>query len=191
MISHPRILELLSTLDFTIFVLVILITLGFVVYGNNRKKKNLAESENIIDLMLMGRSLTLPVFIMTLVATWYGGIFGVAEIAFKNGIFNFVSQGIFWYITYIIFAFFIIDKIKNYNAITLPDLIRKMFGPRSEKLSAIFNILNLVPVVYTISLGLLIQMLTGIDLTYSIIIGVSFVTLYSICLLYTSPSPRD
>jgi SSS family solute:Na+ symporter len=55
-----------------------------------------------------------------------------------------------------------------------------MFGPKSEKLSALFNILNLVPVVYTISLGLLIQMLTGIELTYSIVLGVSFVTLYSI-----------
>ena len=47
----------------------------------------------------MGRKLTLPLFIATLVATWYGGIFGVAQIAFENGIYNFVTQGFFWYIS--------------------------------------------------------------------------------------------
>lgn len=180
MIASPKVLDLLNTIDILVFILILLGTIGFVIYGHTLKKKKSSNEESILDLMLMGRQLTLPIFVMTLVATWYGGIFGVAEIAFNNGIFNFVSQGVFWYITYIIFALFLIDKIKAYNAVTLPDLIQQMFGTKSEKVSAIYNILNLVPVVYTISLGLIIQMLTGLELNLAIIIGVCFVCLYSI-----------
>ena len=46
----------------------------------------------------MGRQLTLPLFVVTMVATWYGGIFAVNEITFNYGIFNFVTQGVFWYV---------------------------------------------------------------------------------------------
>jgi len=179
MIKDPIISELLSLADYIVFIFLTLLTLGFVLYGNYRKKKITDKDESYLDLMLMGRKLTLPMFIATLVATWYGGVFGVSQIAFENGIFNFVSQGVFWYLTYILFAVFVIKKIKNYNAITLPDLVGQMFGPRSEKLAAVFNILNLVPIVYTISLGLVLNMVFGIDLSYGIIFGVLFVLSYS------------
>jgi SSS family solute:Na+ symporter len=177
--SNPDIASLLSPIDYIIFSIITFSTFIFVFWGNKKKEKLKDEEDNFLDLMLMGRKLTLPMFTATLVATWYGGIFGVSQIAFENGIFNFVSQGIFWYITYFIFAFFIIDKIKDYKAMTLPDLIGQMFGPKSAKLSAVFNVLNLIPIVYTISIGLLIKMLFGIPLSVSIVIGVSFVMSYS------------
>lgn len=175
-----EIINFLSTLDWFIFGLVIIITLASIFFGHKLKKKTNSESESFLDLMLMGRQLTLPLFIATLVATWYGGIFGVAQIAFENGIYNFVTQGFFWYISYMIFAFFILKKISKYQAMTLPDIIGQMFGPKSEKLSAILNILNLVPIAYAISIGLLIQMLFGLGLNSSIIIGVVFVLGYSL-----------
>ncbi|HLD43896.1 MAG TPA: sodium:solute symporter family protein, partial [bacterium] len=84
-----------------------------------------------MDHLIMGRSLGLTLFVGTLVSTWYGGIFGVTEIAFNQGIYNFVTQGFFWYLTYLIFAFCLVDKIRQYEAITLPELIKKMFGPRA------------------------------------------------------------
>ena len=86
------ILSLLTPLDWTIFFSIAVITVLSVIWGQKLKKKNSTEEENFIDLMLMGRQLTLPMFIATLVATWYGGIFGVSQIAFDNGIFNFVIQ---------------------------------------------------------------------------------------------------
>ncbi len=148
----------------------------------NKREKSYTKNDNettYLDLLLMGRQLTLPLFIATLVATWYGGIFGVTEIAFNQGIFNFVTQGAFWYIAYIIFAFFIIDKIKDKEAVTLPDLIGKMFGPSSARLSAIFNFFNVLPIAYAISLGIFSQMLFGGELWANTAIGVSFVLLYS------------
>jgi len=175
-----NIINYLSTLDWIIFFAVILVTIASILFGHKLKNKSNSKDENFIDLMLMGRQLTLPLFIATLVATWYGGIFGVAQIAFENGIYNFVTQGIFWYISYIIFAFFILKKIKNYKAMTLPDLIGQMYGPKAEKLSAVLNILNLVPIAYAISIGLLIQMVFGYSLNLSIVIGVVFVLGYSL-----------
>ncbi|WP_034720111.1 sodium:solute symporter [Bacteriovorax sp. DB6_IX] len=174
----------LSPLDITIFCLVLVITAASVIYGQVLKNKALSkesndEEQSFLDLLILGRQLTMPMFVATLVATWYGGIFGVTEIAFNYGVYNFVTQGAFWYIAYIIFAFFIIHKITPYKAVTLPDLVEKMFGPKSAKLTGIFNFFNVLPVAYTISLGLFLQLLFGGELVTNIALGTTFVVLYS------------
>lgn len=179
LIHNPSVPELLTSLDYFIFFAVLLGTVLFVYLGTRKKNKQ-NEQESFLDLMLLGRKLTLPMFVATLVATWYGGIFGVAKITFDYGIFNFVTQGVFWYLTYLIFAFFIIKKISPHNAMTLPDLVGKLFGQKSAKLAAIMNILNLVPIAYVISLGLLINMVFGIGQIQGMLIGVSFVFAYSL-----------
>lgn len=57
--------------------------------------------------MLMGVDFP-AALVATLTASWYGGIFGVNEITFNYGIYNFVTQGVFWYAAYIIFALFMV-----------------------------------------------------------------------------------
>ncbi|MCT4641786.1 MAG: sodium:solute symporter family protein [Bacteriovoracaceae bacterium] len=170
-------LDQFSILDYFVFTLILIITIGAIIYGHTLKPK---DGNSAMELMLMGRSLTTPLFVATLVATWYGGIFGVSQIAFESGLYNLITQGAFWYISYLIFAFYILKKIQNYKSVTLADLIGDMFGPKSKKLSAIFNILNLVPVVYTISLGLLIQMLFQTSFEISIVLGIVFTLAYSL-----------
>jgi solute:Na+ symporter, SSS family len=177
--TEINILTYLSFLDWMIFYTVALLTVLVVVWGHKRRLTPLTEKENLLDLLLMGRKLTLPMFVATLVATWYGGIFGVAQIAFDYGIYNFVTQGLFWYIAYLIFAFKILPKINTHNAATLPDLVGEMYGPSAAKLSAVFNIINLLPVAYIISLGLLLQMVLGLDYHLAMGIGLGFVLLYS------------
>lgn len=177
--SQVDIISLLSSFDWFIFFLIALITVASVFWGQKIKKKGQTEEESFVDLMLMGRQLTLPMFVATLVATWYGGIFGVSQIAFESGIFNFVIQGLFWYVSYFIFAFFITKKIQNFEAMTLPDLVGQMFGPKSAKLSALLNFVNLIPIAYAISMGLFIKMLFGYELYLSVTIGIGFVLAYS------------
>lgn len=178
----PDFLSLLSPTDWTFFAITLLATFLMVVYGQLKKKKVLDqnnEKESFLDLLIMGRRLTLPMFIATLVATWYGGIFGVTKIAFEKGIYNFITQGFFWYLAYLIFAFFLVKKISPYQAVTLPNLIGKMFGPKSSKVSAVFNFFNVLPIAYTISLGLFLQMLFGGSLTLWMLAGISVVIIYS------------
>lgn len=177
--SNPDIFNLITPLDWVIFFLVLIVTLGFVFYGEFIKTKKGLQF-NLIDHLIMGRKLTTPFFVATLVATWYGGIFGVTQIAFNKGIYNFITQGVFWYIAYIIFALFLVERISSYKAVTLPDLIEKMFGPRSGKVAAIFNFFNVLPIAYVISLGLFIKSFSGFSLNTSMIMGLICVLSYSV-----------
>ena len=160
--------------DWTVFVVLLLGTCLLVVYGKRRQRRG-----DFLDYMLMGRQLTVPMFVATLAATWYGGIFGVTKIAFERGIYSFLTQGVFWYCTYIIFAFLLVPKIRNFKAVTLPQLVGQMFGKRSAQLSALFNIVNVLPIVYTISLGIFLRTISGIDTVPSTIIALTLVVVYT------------
>lgn len=177
--SSIQIQEILTPLDWIIFSTVLFATFACVLYGHYKKTKGLNEHDNYMDLLLMGRRLTLPLFVATLVATWYGGIFGVTRIAFENGVYNFITQGVFWYASYLIFAFFMVHRIAPYKAVTLPDLILKMFGPYSAKLSAVFNFFNVLPIAYIISLGLFTQLIFGGALLTHMALGLIVVLCYS------------
>jgi solute:Na+ symporter, SSS family len=168
----------LGILDWPVFFIILGVTYISVFYGLSKKKKNKKDT-SALDHLIMGRQLTLPMFIATLVATWYGGIFGVTKIAFNQGIYNFITQGVFWYIAYIAFAFFMVDKIAPYKAVTLPDLIKKMFGKKSGLLGAFFNFFNVLPISYAISIGLFIQLLSGYSFELSMSIGLLLVASYS------------
>ncbi len=175
--SSIQAFDVLSRLDWFVFFVILFFTFAAMIYGHRRRRAN--QESNFLDMLLMGRQLTLPMFVATLVATWYGGIFGVTQISFEKGIYNFLTQGVFWYLSYILFALFLVPKIAAYRAVTLPDLAGKMFGERSQYLAGAFNFLNVVPVSYAISLGLFLQILFGGDLSWNIILGVLVVATYS------------
>lgn len=164
-------------LDVVVFFSVLIITFIAIIVGTRSRVKE--KESSLADYMIMGRSLTLPFFTATLVATWYGGIFGVTELAFNQGIYNFVTQGLFWYLTYIVFALFLVKKVSHFQALTLPDLVHHLFGPKSAYIAAIFNLFNVLPIAYSISLGLFIQALFGVEFSYAVVLGTLFVTLYS------------
>ena len=147
-----NILNSLSLWDWMIFFLILMITWFAAFYGQKKIKKTNRSS---LELLVMGRRLTLPFFIGTLVSTWYGGILGVTQIAFEKGIYNFITQGVFWYITYLIFAFFMVDKLASYKALGLPHLVCQMIGPKSGKLAAVFNFFHVLPVAYVVSYGII------------------------------------
>lgn len=167
----------LNILDYLVFFGILAVTLISILYG--RRAVRSARSDSYLQYILMGRKLSLPLFIATLVATWYGGIFGVTAIAYEKGIYNFVTQGVFWYVTYLIFAFFILDKFKKTEALTLPEIIGERFGARARRISAIFNLVNVLPISYTIGLGIFIQAISGLSLNMSMFLGITFVCAYS------------
>ena len=171
-----NILKTVNTADIIVFLSVCAATVFAVLYGQFLRKKN---SNKLLDYMLMGRQLTLPLFIATLAASWYGGIFGVNEITFNYGIHNFVIQGAFWYIAYIIFALFLVDKVKKYQSVTIADLAYKMFGPKAAKTAAVFTFFNVLPISYVLSLGIFFNLICGLPLVWGMIAGTLFVSLYA------------
>ena len=179
--SQTSLLQYLDYSDWIVFFAILIATLLSVVWGQRLKNK-LPETEQMstLELLLMGKKLTLPIFVATLVATWYGGIFGVTALTFEKGIYNLLTQGIFWYGSYLIFAFFLVRKIRNYNVMTLPEMAGKIFGPEAERLTAALNFLNLLPLAYTISIGLFLRSLFGGSLFLNTAAGVALVTVWSL-----------
>ncbi|TMQ71901.1 MAG: sodium:solute symporter family protein, partial [Candidatus Eisenbacteria bacterium] len=57
-----------------------------------------------LDYLVAGRRVTLPAFVATLVATWYGGILGVGEYTWRYGISNWLVFGVPYYVGALLFA---------------------------------------------------------------------------------------
>lgn len=178
--AQLNVLSYLQGADWCVFTAILLATALAALYGHVRLQNRRSNAPMTpLDYLLMGRQLTLPLFVATLVATWYGGIFGISEITFNYGIYNFITQGVFWYIAYLIFAFFISHKIARYHSLTLPDLTEQMFGPKSAKVAAFFTFLYITPVAYVLSLGLFLHMVFGIGVLCGMIYGTLFTCLYT------------
>ncbi len=130
--------------------------------------------------LLMDRGLNLPLFVATLTSTWYGGIFGVTQIAFKHGLYSFVTQGLSWYAAYLLFALVLAKKIRRSKVLSLPELIGLRFGLKARQLSGVLLFFHALPVTYALSVGLLLQIVLGLSLPLAIVLGVSIVAIYSI-----------
>lgn len=163
----------LSKLDLFIFVILTIFTLVYTVILSRRHNKKSA-----VDYLLFGRKLTFPLFVSTLVSTWYGDIFGVTQIAFKRGINTIVIYGVGFYFAGIFFMLFFVEKARKMNVFTLPEIIQRRYGNAAYKLASLMILIKAMPVTYLIGIGLLIQRLFGLDLYWSMILGLIFVISY-------------
>lgn len=152
----------LSILDYIIFFIYLLF-----LFRIGLKKSH--EHED--DYLLAGRRLTVPLFIMTLVSTWYGGILGVGEFTFLYGISNWFVFGFPYYIFALIFALFIIPKLRSVNYTSLPDLITQKFGRKPGYFTAILVAILVTPAPYLLISGLLYSLIfPGNPFIWSVII---------------------
>ena len=165
----------LSHLDIIIFVIIMALTIVITIYGNLRTPN---KKHGALDILLAGRKLTLVFFVPCLVVTWYGGILGVTQISYEHGIYNFITQGVFWYISYFIFGFFMVNRLRKTTAISLAELCEKLFGKSSRKIAALFNIFNLIPATYSLSLAIVFNTLFGWGYLNGIVISTVIVAGY-------------
>jgi len=162
----------LGFFDYTVIALYIamLFAIGFLA-----KKK----VRGLTDYFLAGRRLTLPIFVATLVSTWYGGLLGVGELSFNYGIVNWLTQGFFWYLSYLFFALFLANRVRRTNLYTIPDLLEKFYDKRSRALGAIFNFIMVTPAPYVLSLGIVIGLMFGWPVWVGILLGVTVMVFYT------------
>ena len=66
-----------------------------------------------VDYLLAGRRLTLPAFVATLVTTWYGGILGIGEYAWRFGISTWLVFGIPYYLAATVFALWLAPRLRR------------------------------------------------------------------------------
>lgn len=161
----------LSTADYLIIIgyFVAVLVIGFLA---------VRRDSSASDFLLAGRTLTLPLFVMTLVSTWYGGILGVGEFSYLFGISNWVIQGVPYYIFASVFAFFLAGRVRRTNFVTIPDKLLDAYGRPAAISGAVLTFLLSTPAPYILMLGILLQLITGWSLLVCIIGGTIATTAY-------------
>ena len=140
-----------STLDYIIiagfFLLVLLI--GFIPKGEKGAE----------DYLLSGRNVGLALFVLTNVATWYGGVLGVGEFTYRYGLLSWFTQGFPYYIFAILFGIFFAKKIRGASLFTIPDKIEEVYGKQAALLAAIVVFVLVLPAPYLLMLTILVSLI--------------------------------
>jgi solute:Na+ symporter, SSS family len=142
-----------SSFDLIIIILffILVLSIGFIV---GRRSKNDAE-----DYLLSGRKVGLFLFILTNVATWYGGILGVGEFVYRYGVVSWFTQGFPYYIFAFLFAIFFAKKIREASLFTIPDKLSLVYGKKVGLTSAILVFTLVSPAPYLLMAGSLISLI--------------------------------
>jgi SSS family solute:Na+ symporter len=129
------------------------------------------ERSGAVGFLLAGRPLTLPLFVMTLVSTWYGGILGVGEFTYRYGVSNWVTQGLPYYLFAAVFAFYLAPRIRASNLITIPDKLEESYGRGTALLGSVLTLILVTPAPYLLMLGVLLGMLFGWGLWAGVLVA--------------------
>jgi len=161
-----------SSLDIFIVVIFfssVLIT-GFA--AGRRKNKTTA------GYLLSGRNVGLFLFILTNVATWYGGILGVGEFTYRYGIVSWFTQGFPYYVFAILFAIFFSKKIRKASLFTIPEKLTEVYGKPAGLFSAVLIFVLVSPAPYLLMIGYLLSVIFNIKIFYALVIGIIVSTAY-------------
>jgi len=162
---------LFSNLDIIIVILffLIVVILGFI----PKMKNNSAES-----YLLSNRNVGIYLFVLTNVATWYGGILGVGEFTFKFGILSWVTQGLPYYVFAIVFAFLFAGKIRKASLFTIPDKLEEVYGRKVGLFASLLVFILVSPAPYLLMIASLLSLIFGINIFLALFIGIFISVVY-------------
>ena len=152
-------------LDLSILILYV----GLLIFFGFFRTKQMGKNPE--DFLLAGRKLSLPGFVITLVATWYGGILGIGENTYSYGIQTWFIFGLPYYIFAILFAFLIAGRINETKFISIPDQFHGRFGKTAGVVSALYILFLASPAPYILSIGILLQFTTGLSFGLSLLMS--------------------
>jgi SSS family solute:Na+ symporter len=130
------------------------------------------------DYLLMGRQLTMPGFLLSLVSTWYGGILAASEYSYSYGLSNWIVFGVPYYVFAGVFALFLAKRARRKYVISIPHLIGENYGTAGRVLSACLVLILATPAPYVLTIGVLLNFLFGVPLVAGILAGALFSFLY-------------
>lgn len=161
-------------IDYIIVILFLALTIAIGFFASR------GENKSNDDYLLSGRKVGLTLFILTNVATWYGGILGVGEFSFRYGLVSWFTQGLPYYIFAIIFAFLFADKIRSASLFTISDKLEEIYGRKVSLISAILIFVLVSPAPYLLILGQIISIIFSINYIYGLLIGAFVSSIYLI-----------
>lgn len=109
-----------------------------------RIAKRLKKKE---DFLVAGRSLTAPVLVGTLLATWMGSgdIFSVSDLSYNHGFSSLIGSSGGW--LGIIIVFFIAGRVRRFGQFTVPDILEARYNKWARILATITTIIAYVTIV--------------------------------------------
>ena len=152
-------------LDLSVLIIYVGLLIGLGFYRTKQSGKDPEE------FLLAGRKLSLPGFVVTLVATWYGGILGIGENTYSYGIQTWFIFGLPYYIFAILFAFLIAGRINETKFISIPVQFHGRFGKTAGVVSALYILFLASPAPYILSIGILLQFTTGLSFGLSLLMS--------------------
>jgi SSS family solute:Na+ symporter len=156
--------------------ILIFLYFGSVLFVGFRAAKR-TRSE-IDDYLLAGRTLTLPMFVATLVSTWYGGILGVGEFSYRYGISNWFVLGFPYYIFAVLFALLLAKRIRSTNFVTIPDKLESSYDRRTAILGGVLTFFLVTPAPYVLMLGVLVHVILRVDFIAGILLSTVIASVY-------------
>lgn len=148
----------------------------FAVAARGLKQK---DSDRVSHI-LAGRTLTLPAFVATLVSTWYGGILGVGEFAYRYGISSWIVFGVPYYLAAALFALFLARRARHSPEITIPDRLHKYYGAPATVAGSVILIIVTMPMAYVLMIGVLVHQFFGAPVWVGIVLGTFLSVIYVI-----------
>jgi solute:Na+ symporter, SSS family len=148
--------------------------LALVGVGWLRSRKGAAVEE----FLLVGRRLSAPAFVMSLVSAWYGGILGISEYSYSYGLSNWFVFGLPYYLHAALFAVFLSRKARASRLSSIPDKLEEVYGPLAGRVGAGVVFFHVMPAAYLLMLGKLISWIFGWSYPMSLLVGTVFSTIY-------------
>lgn len=148
------------------YILIVIYFLGALYIGFRSGKKDDSEE----NYLVMGRRLTLPAFVATLVSSFYGGVLGVGEFTYRYGISSWFLNAFPYYFFIVLFALFLAKKIRKTRLYTIPDKLDLVYGKKVSIFGALMIFLLVTPAPYLFMLGILTSMIFGFPLWISMIL---------------------
>jgi SSS family solute:Na+ symporter len=163
-----------SNLDYSIILgfLILVVIIGLIASFGQKKSTD--------DYLLSGRKVGLFLFVLTNVATWYGGILGVGEFSYRFGLVSWFTQGLPYYIFALIFASLFAGKIRSASLFTIPDKLEEVYGRKVSLFSAFLIFILVSPAPYLLILGQIISLIFDISYFYALIISAIVASIYLI-----------
>ena len=121
------------------------------------------------DYFVAGRAVTLPAFVATLVTSWYGGILGVGEYAWRYGLANWMVFGVPYYVGALLFALLFARRARTTRHYTIPDLLHAHYGRGPALFGALVVFAQAAPSAYVLMLGTLFSAMFGAPLVPCVI----------------------
>jgi solute:Na+ symporter, SSS family len=138
------------------------------------------RSNTVLQFLAAGRSLTLPFFVATLVSTWYGGILGIGESVTYFGWGTWLLLGVPYYLFALIHAFFLAERVRGAEEISLPERLESRFGRGAGLASGLLVFLLAIPAAHMLMLGVLVQLVTGWSLGLSVVVSAALGAVFMI-----------